>query len=78
VTTGTTTSRNISVEANAHDGQLEVREQPDITSGVLRRVRNGDTVVLTGHRRHDWLEVVDRGWVRDIDVRYDRTAIRFS
>jgi len=78
VTTGTTTSRNIAVEANAHDGQLEVREQPDITSGVLRRVRNGDTVVLTGHRRHDWLEVVDRGWVRDIDVRYDRTAIRFS
>ena len=78
VTTGTTTSRTISVEANAHDGQLEVREQPDITSGVLRRVRNGDTVVLTGHRRHDWLEVVDRGWVRDIDVRYDRTAIRFS
>jgi len=78
VTTGTTTSRNISVEANAHDGQLEVREQPDITSGVLRRVRNGDTVVLTGHRRNDWLEVVDRGWVRDIDVRYDRNAVRFS
>ena len=77
-TYGTTTSRNIVVEANAHDGQLEVREQPDITAGILRRVRNGDTVQLTGHRRHDWLEVVNGGWVRDIDLRYDRTAVRFS
>lgn len=77
-TYGTTTSRNIVVEANAHDGQLEVRDQPDITAGILRRVRNGDTVQLTGHRRHDWLEVVNGGWVRDIDLRYDRTAVRFS
>jgi len=77
-TYGTTTSRNISVEANAHDGQLDVREQPDITSGILRRVRNGDTVLLTGHRRHDWLEVVNGGWVRDIDLRYDRSTVRFS
>jgi hypothetical protein len=77
-TYGTTTSRNIVVEANAHDGQLEVREQPDITAGILRRVRNGDTLQLTGHRRHDWLEVVNGGWVRDIDLRYDRTAVRFS
>ena len=77
-TYGTTTSRNISVEANAHDGQLEVRDQPDITSGILRRVRNGDTVLLTGHRRHDWLEVVNGGWVRDIDLRYDRSTVRFS
>jgi len=78
VTTGTTTSRNILVEANAHDGQLEVREHADINSTVLRRVRNGDNVQLTGHRRNDWLEVANGGWVRDIDVRYDRTAVRFS
>ena len=78
VTTGTTTSRNILVEAAAHDGQLEVREHADIASNVLRRVRNGDSVQLTGHRRHDWLEVAGGGWVRDIDVRYDRTAVRFS
>ena len=78
VTTGTTTSRNILVEANAHDGQLEVREHADINSAVLRRVRNGENVQLTGHRRHDWLEVANGGWVRDIDVRYDRTAVRFS
>ena len=78
VTTGTTTSRNIFVEANAHDGQLEVREHTDINSAVLRRVRNGENVQLTGHRRHDWLEVANGGWVRDIDVRYDRTAVRFS
>jgi hypothetical protein len=77
-TYGTTTSRNISVEANAHDGLLEVREQPDITSSILRRVRNGDTVLLTGHRRQDWLEVVNGGWVRDIDLRYDRSTVRFS
>lgn len=77
-TYGTTTSRNILVEANAHDGQLEVRDQPDITAGILRRVRNGDTIQLTGHRRHDWLEVVNGGWVRDIDLRYDRSTVRFS
>jgi hypothetical protein len=78
VTTGTTTSRNIFVEANAHDGQLEVREHADVNSPVLRRVRNGENVQLTGHRRNDWLEVANGGWVRDIDVRYDRTAVRFS
>jgi hypothetical protein len=78
VTTGTTTSRNIFVEANAHDGQLEVREHGDINSAVLRRVRNGENVQLTGHRRNDWLEVANGGWVRDIDVRYDRTTVRFS
>jgi len=78
VTTGTTTSRNIVVEANAHDGQLEVREHADINSAVLRRVRNGENVQLTGHRRNDWLEVANGGWVRDIDVRYDRTVVRFS
>jgi hypothetical protein len=78
VTTGTTTSRNIFVEANAHDGQLEVREHADVNSAVLRRVRNGENVQLTGHRRNDWLEVANGGWVRDIDVRYDRTTVRFS
>jgi len=78
VTTGTTTSRNILVEANAHDGQLEVREHADIVSPILRRVRNGDSVQLTGHRRNDWLEVANGGWVRDIDVRYDRNTVRFS
>jgi hypothetical protein len=78
VTTGTSTSRNIFVEANAHDGQLEVRENADVNSAVLRRVRNGENVQLTGHRRNDWLEVAHGGWVRDIDVRYDRTTVRFS
>ena len=78
VTTGTSTSRNIFVEANAHDGQLEVREHADINSPVLRRVRNGENVQLTGHRRNDWLELSNGGWVRDIDVRYDRTTVRFS
>jgi hypothetical protein len=78
VTTGTSTSRNIFVEANAHDGQLEVRENADVNSAVLRRVRNGENVQLTGHRRNDWLEVASGGWVRDIDVRYDRTTVRFS
>jgi hypothetical protein len=78
VTTGTSTSRNIYVEANAHDGQVEVREHADVNSPVLRRVRNGENVQLTGHRRNDWLEVANGGWVRDIDVRYDRTTVRFS
>jgi hypothetical protein len=77
-TSSTSTSRNIFVEANAHDGQVEVREHADVNSPVLRRVRNGENVQLTGHRRNDWLEVANGGWVRDIDVRYDRTTVRFS
>ena len=77
-TSSTSTSRNIYVEANAHDGQVEVREHADVNSPVLRRVRNGENVQLTGHRRNDWLEVANGGWVRDIDVRYDRTTVRFS
>lgn len=78
VTTGTTTSRNIFVEAHAHDGELEVRDHADIASGIRRRVRNGERLALTGHRIHDWLEVASGGWVRDIDVRYDRNVVRFS
>lgn len=78
VTTGTTTSRNIYVEAHAHDGELEVRDRADIGSSILRRVRNGERIALTGHRIHDWLEVASGGWVRDIDVRYDRSVVRFS
>lgn len=78
VTTGTTTSRNILVEANAQDGQLEVHERADIATAILRRVRNGERLALTGHRIHDWLEVATGGWVRDIDVRYDRNMVRFS
>jgi hypothetical protein len=78
VTTGTTTSRNIYVEAQAHDGELEVRDRADISSAILRRVRNGERIALTGHRIHDWLEVASGGWVRDIDVRYDRSTVRFS
>lgn len=78
VTTGTTTSRNILVEAHAADGDLEVHERADIATRILRRVRNGERLALTGHRFHDWLEVATGGWVRDIDVRYDRTAVRFS
>jgi len=77
-TTGTTTSRNILVEANAQDGHLEVREHADIASAVLRRVPNGENLLLTGHRHHDWLQVASGGWVRDLDLRYDRNAVRFS
>ena len=82
-TYGTTTGKSLFVEANAHDGQVEVREHADITSPILRRVRNGDSIQLTGHRRNDWLEVVNTGvsqggWVRDLDVRYDRTTVRFT
>jgi len=73
-----TTGRNWFVEANAPDGTLEVREHADYASTILRRVRNGDSVQVTGVRRGDWLEVVQGGWVREDQLRYDRTAIRFS
>ncbi|MCX5954517.1 MAG: SH3 domain-containing protein [Cyanobacteria bacterium] len=74
----TTTGRHWFVEANAPDGTLEVREHADYASTILRRVRNGDSVQVTGVRRGDWLEVVQGGWVREDQLRYDRTAIRFS
>jgi len=77
-TTGTTTSRNIQVEAHAQGSHLEVRERADIASSVLRRLPNGENLLLTGHRLHDWLQVASGGWVRDIDVRYDRNVVRFS
>jgi len=78
VATTTTTGRHWFVEANAPDGTLEVREHADYASTILRRVRNGDSVQVSGVRRGDWLEVVQGGWVREDQLRYDRTAIRFS
>jgi hypothetical protein len=64
-------------EAAARDGLLEVREHADGSSAVLHRVRNGDSVSLTGLRRGDWLEVSQGGWVRELEVRYDRARVVF-
>jgi len=64
-------------EAAARDGLLEVREHADGASAVLHRVRNGDSVSLTGLRRGDWLEVSQGGWVRELEVRYDRASVVF-
>ena len=47
------------------------------SSAVLHRVRNGDSVSLTGLRRGDWLEVSQGGWVRELEVRYDRASVVF-
>ncbi len=64
-------------EAAARDGLLEVREHADGSSAVLHRVRNGDSVSLTGLRRGEWLEVSQGGWVREIEVRYDSGRVVF-
>ncbi|MGA1302797.1 MAG: SH3 domain-containing protein [Cyanobium sp.] len=88
-TSGTTTGAAggartyYAAEAAARDGLLEVREQADLGSRVLRQIRNGDTFQLTGIRRRDasnveWLEVNNGGWVRDAEVRYDRNVVRFT
>jgi len=77
-TYGSTTAGYTTVEANARDGLVEVRDHHDLTATVLRRVRNGDSIALTGVRRGDWLEVVNGGWVLDNDVRYDRATVRFT
>jgi hypothetical protein len=83
-TTGTTAARTYyAAEAAARDGLLEVRENADLSSRVLRQIRNGDTFQLTGVRRRDssnveWLEVHNGGWVRDAEVRYDRNVVRFT
>ena len=64
-------------EAAARDGLLEVREHADGSSAVLHRVRNGDSVSLTGVRRGEWLELSQGGWVREIEVRYDSGRVVF-
>jgi hypothetical protein len=70
-------------EALARDGFLEVREQAEFGSRVLRKYRNGETFQITGVRRRDssnteWLEVSTGGWVRDGETRYDRNVVRFT
>ncbi len=64
-------------EAAARDGLLEVRAYADGSSAVLHRVRNGDSVSLTGLRRGEWLELSQGGWVREIEVRYDSGRVVF-
>jgi hypothetical protein len=81
VTTGAGTGSWYGAEAAARDGLLEVREHADISSRVLRQIRNGDTFQITGVRRRDsanveWLEVSSGGWVRDSETRYDRNIVR--
>lgn len=72
---GSKTHGTLLAQADARDGKLEVREHPDMASTVLRQVRNGDSIGLTGARRNDWLEVANGGWVRDADLRYDRNTV---
>jgi hypothetical protein len=82
-TTGGATGTYYGAEAAARDGLLEVREHADISSRVLRQIRNGDTFQITGVRRRDaanleWLEVSTGGWVRDAETRYDRNVVRLT
>ena len=60
-----------------NQGEREADRHADGASAVLHRVRNGDSVSLTGLRRGDWLEVSQGGWVRELDVRYDRASVVF-
>jgi hypothetical protein len=65
-------------EAAAGDGLLEVRATPDLQATVKRRVRNGDSVLLSGRCNGEWLETTDGAWVREPELRYDRSAVRFA
>lgn len=69
---------NLLAQADARNGSLEVHEQPDMTSMVVKKVATGDSIGLTGARRNDWLEVAKGGWVRDADVRYNRNTVQLS
>ncbi|MBW4530374.1 MAG: hypothetical protein KME02_06765 [Aphanothece saxicola GSE-SYN-MK-01-06B] len=69
---------NLLAKADARNGSLEVHEQPNTTSLVVKKVVNGDSIGLTGARRNDWLEVAKGGWVRDADVRYNRNATQLT
>lgn len=55
---------------NTNGGPLDVREQPNSTSPVLRTLPNGDHIRLTGRHDNDWVEVVGGGWVPSYYLRY--------
>ena len=81
LTTGAGAGAWYDAEAAARDGLVEVREHADISSRVLRQIRNGETFRITGVRRRDssnieWLEMSTGGWVRDGETRYDRNIVR--
>ncbi|MEB3166118.1 MAG: SH3 domain-containing protein [Cyanobacteriota bacterium] len=59
-------------EAAGSEGLVDVRQQADSGSAVLHRVRNGDSLSLSGLRRGEWLELSQGGWVRERDLRHDR------
>ncbi|MFO7629263.1 MAG: hypothetical protein R6W06_07060 [Prochlorococcaceae cyanobacterium] len=68
----------INVVADAPNGTLEVRDHADGGSTVRRRLRNGETIALSGRRQGDWVEALNGGWVLDRELRYDRNSVRFS
>jgi len=78
-TAGSRTAEAFLARARSRDGHADspvnVHELADGTSLVRRRFRNGDTISLTGRRAQEWLEVDGGGWVREADVRFDRSAI---
>ncbi|NJL44784.1 MAG: SH3 domain-containing protein [Leptolyngbyaceae cyanobacterium SM2_3_12] len=55
---------------NTNGGPLDVREQPNSASRVLRTLPNGDHIHLTGRHDNDWVEIVDGGWVPSYYLRY--------
>lgn len=76
---GSRTAEAFLARARSRDGHADspvnVHELADGTSLVRRRFRNGDTISLTGRRAEEWLEVDGGGWVREADVRFDRSGI---
>jgi hypothetical protein len=74
---GTTGGGHWLAEAAGSEGLVDVRQQADSGSALLHRVRNGDSLGLSGLRRGDWLELSQGGWVRERDLRYDRASVVF-
>lgn len=65
-------------EAAAGDGLLEVRATPDLQASVKRRVRNGDSMMLSGRRNGEWLETTGGAWVREPKLSHDPSVVRFA
>jgi len=57
---------------------LEVREYPDPSSRVIRRLSFGDHIDLTGQKDQGWLEVLGGGWVESRFLRFPDTPKTYS
>jgi len=57
---------------------LEVREYPNTSSRVLRRLNHGEHITLTGQQDQEWVELVSGGWVPSRSLRFSNLPRTYS